>query len=477
MKIKTSKIFKYVIFLYFFILIISFPKSQASMIERSLTYVENLKENFIVFHFEIVSPMNYEFISNDEYVVSVAVTNYAFSIHHISENITLNSVNFTLTSPSNRHFYYELKQIQWQSTNSQITKIFYIQNFPFEFNESGAWYLQIFFKVNKNTTIWEYADSFLNLNENSQVRTVFPFGEKNYFQKGITIYTINELTSLRAAIAAEKTANQYGNSIWILLGSAIASAFTAGFAAYNVNEMLKGKKVESIKHMIQGSMIPAIKEFNEFKEIFEKLQQGRLVKLPNYLNSSIIKTSHWKDFQIEYKARFVKRNIKTYLEKKEKIQKIRNEINNEVIKQIKIKRIEIPNSYQFLIQMKRKYKIAKTPKKFFEEDSIDNLAQSIIQIETTGSDYAKEIFNKYKEDWLSIREENVIKEKIRAFLEIVNTMKKFQKTGKSLSFDKGSIMNKYCILNWELEEHVIKLKQEGFVTPIFNQEFTYNDTF
>lgn len=474
MTIKFYKKVASTIFLILFIVIIICPISGAKWFEESFSNVKTKMHNFIVFNFEIISPLNYNFLSGDEFVTSADVEKYVLSIQYIPDNVTLSYVNLTLKSPNNEYYYFQIKNTQWISNDSNRALVFYVPlgKFPLKFNESGAWYLTFYFKTNSNVWIWESMNGPFKLNENSRIRTVYTYGDYNYYKKGITVYTVNELASLRAAIAAENTANQYSNSLIILLITAIAATFTAVFSLYSVNETLKGKRIESVKHMIQGALVPAIREFKEFEESLLKINDGKIINLPKHLESSIIETSQWKDFEIEFGRRPGRKKVKQYLEKKDIYKKLKQEIKDEIIRNIGIKRKQIPNFYQFLTNLKKKYNISKTPIVFFNEDIINGLAKSILHKEANDSDYTKELFNEYNEDWISIRDEVSVSEKMTAILEHINNMK-YRRVAKTLEQEKDAIMAKYNLRNWELEEHVRKLMHEEFVQPTFSQEFEY----
>lgn len=468
-----------ILFLIFIPLIITLPTLNGKIIRSDFNSVKSENESIIVFSFSIHSTTTYDFLTCDEFAKDAQIENFGFAIHYHPEKANITSVKTTLTSPTNIKFEHSWSNIEWIPKESGQVKICQIpfDHFPSKFNETGIWYLEFSFNVNKSLDIWEFEKDPTDFHQNSQIRTFYPYKTSNYYKKGITVYSQTELTYVRAAKASEETSNLYNISIWILGATAIATSIAAILSFYNVKESLKDKKIEGIKHMIQTALKPATYEFENFHNLYEQISNDKFHKLPTKINKSIINTAQWKDLKIElYYSYFSRRKLQNYLAEKENYNNLRKNLSKEIINSTKVKRLSINKSYEVIAKLRNKSKSQMTPKNFFEKKILNKLSESIITKENSDNEIANELFNKFKQKWLEIRDEKPIKDILEKLKHSVSNMRKYNNFHKTLKFHMDTIMEKYRITYWELEKHTQELKKEGFETKyIYPQEYGYQE--
>jgi len=436
------------------------------MFEREFRDVESRHKDILVFNFEIETSMGYEYLSGDEFVLFELVDRYTFSLLHLPNHISLSSVRIILTSPSGQKFESTIESEKWFS--DEPNKILVFRNptnvFPSKLNETGIWYIEFYFTTSETLWPWEYTGYVFDFDSYSQIRSTSRYPLEDYFKKGITVYTLSELVQLRAAKAAEKTAEMYEISI-IIFGIAAAFTASAAFISYwNTTIYIKKRKEESIIHLIIKAIDPAILEFKELKNSIKKIKEGHIVPLPTNIATEDLSGSQWSDFRREFPIfllSYVKfKNIQKYLKKKDEYNELREDCLKKIIevaKRLDAKRIE-----NFLIESMKKSRFRGTAEDFFKERIAEDLALNILHKEKTKNEFANDLFDKYYNSLLKIRNRPTINEKITKAIRFAEQLINFQKLHKKLNYNnRDFLMKKYHLYDGDLERYRTKTKKEN----------------
>jgi len=446
-----------VIFFSFFILIIFFSSIPAEMFNVRFNEVKSFGSN-LVFSFQIITSIEPKYLENDEYILYDEIESYDLYILYLSSDINLSSVEITLTSPSMKEYTYKIEKNKWMSEEPSVGIVSTIPRyiFPSRFEETGIWFIEFHFSANKPLAAWEYTGYFFDFKDDSEVRSPSYISQNSYFKKGITIYSQPELLQLRAAKATEETANSYQISIIVLIATAIGTFIAASVSAYSVHVSIKERKKPAIRHMIDNAIHPAILEFKELKEKVERIKIGHIINLiSNNLNESDFSQSHWLDFRTEFEEEFFK--IWMYVGIRDHYNEIRENCRIQIIESLK--RIKINKKINtMLIDMKKNARTIGTLEEFFQKDIVPDLADNVLCNEKLDNK-TDDLFIKFEQKWLKVRQENNIKIKLDELIEYASKLSEYQKLENNLEKNRKHLINKYYLTYWDFEEHRRELKK------------------
>jgi hypothetical protein len=443
--------FRFTLILFFVSLLTSFAITtvQAKIYEREFRTIKSNYPNTLVFNFEIETSTGYEFLSCDEFVLYEEIDNHIFTILSLPGNVSLSSVRTTLTSPSGKEFQNTIERQKWfNEKNSPIRLSVY--NFPLEFNESGIWYLEFYFTTSEKVWPWEFIGYIWDFDDYSTIRTTYAYERHNYYKKGVTVFSLSELVQLRAAKAAEETAEKYEFSLWFLGAAALGSLIAAAASAWHLRELVKRKKEESIIHLIEEAITPAISEFKTLKDKLSKIRSRHIIPLPSFISDSELSESQWTDYRREIFTLNL-RMIRQYLKKKNRYAGLRKEALS-LIKD-ELKKLDLKEFENDIIQLMKKRKMKTTLELFFNKKLLNDLALIILHFYYSENQIANDFFKKHKDMLLEIRNEPKIKEKINEAVQYAEKMKKYEKRHNKLRYNhRDFLMKKYNITDWDIEK-------------------------
>lgn len=448
--------FKFVIILFFILLMTSFAiiNVQAKIYEVELRTIKSNYPDSLVYSFQIETSTGYDFLSCDEFVLSEEVDNYIFTIQYLPDQVSLSSVKIKLASPGGQIFENTIEKQQWFNEKKSPISL-QVYNFPLKFNETGIWYLEFNFNTNKEVLPWEFTGFARNFNDYSNVRTTYRYQRTNYYKKGITVFSLNELVQLRAAKAAEETAETYKYSLWLFGATAVFSAIAAGVSYWNTSIYAKRRKEESILHLIKEAINPSISEFKDLENSIKKIKNGKIVTLPTFINSEVLYGSQWSDFRREFPFHFLNfvkfKNIQKYLKKKNEY----NDLRDECLKKINedVKNLGINKFEKFLVKPMKDSRFKGNFEDFFKERIAECLSVNILHDEKTNNDCANELFEKYRNIFYKIRNKPTISKKIKKAIELSKKLAKFQNLHKKLNlYNRDYLMRKYQLTDYDLEK-------------------------
>jgi len=455
--------------------------------EKNIVNWENVqdKNHSFVFELEVnhsLPSLVIENLSDYEFLYNEKIAPIRFSILHFPSNVTSITVGLEIISPTGRIVYAN----QWECQNK--SRVFIDCTDAILLNESGIWQREWSFRAKSGEydrfiEVYENIDEKDKLADESKIKYL-GYGSAFEIRDRWFVYTLSEYTALiiaranrEAAKASEESAKAnkdalslQKNAIDITSIAAIATAVmavaTAVMARYTKKsaeesakmakytkqaneELQKEIKKPGIIKMIAFAINPSILEFTKLKEAVEEIKEGHISDLPNTLKASDLDISYWKDFRKEFKILFEK--IQKYLEDKEKYtERLENTIMK--IKEIlEIKKETIEGLEDFLEEMTVKYNYHLGVDAFFDSISI-SLARDILYLEYAGINYhSKKVFEKFKEEWLKIREEEPVKEEIVTLIEMGGKFNNYVKLIDELREERNELMEDYKLQYTDIE--------------------------
>ncbi len=191
--------------------------------------VKELSWNSVLFKIDIGSSIAIDHPSYDEFVIGDELNYISFQLLDVPENVSIESVTVTFEPPSKKTDRHHTCTFYYYNDWKKIQK--WPQSMLFTLNESGPWYVDIYFDSNKTIWPWEYIGYVYPWDDIDDYNVRTFSGTWSSFRKAVLVYTTLEHAQLRAAKAAEDTADKYEKSLWILgfsagaaMGAAIATA-------------------------------------------------------------------------------------------------------------------------------------------------------------------------------------------------------------------------------------------------------------
>ncbi len=440
------------------------------------------KENAFVFKVELISFRDKEYLLADEFLLNERICGLHFKILNFPANVS--SISFTIILKNQSEIkVYDYKNEATKNTSFNITI-----GPNVKLNESGLWFLELIFTIyatesisSPDSSVGVYRGENDELNKDSDIRKVGAWPLDSSFSLPpieISVYTMGEYAQIRAARAAEEAAFQQSKSakasekllswqriaVTITFIAAIATAlmaiYTKKLAKYTKQaneEFQKERKKPGIMAMIAFAINPSISEFKKLKEVVEKIKEGYISDLPSALKVSDLDKSYWKDFRKDFKNLFKK--VQKYLEDREKYTERLEKTITKIKEILKIKKETIEGLEDFLEEMTVKYKCKFGAGAFFNSIA-SSLAKDILYQEYAGTNYySKKVFEKFKEEWLKIREEEPIREEIVTLIEMGDKFDNYIKLIDELEEERNKLMKDYDIKYTDIKLY----EQETFI--------------
>jgi hypothetical protein len=472
----------FIILLSFVILILFSNISSAEKIKWK--DVQNI-DNSLVYNLGMAGSYGSEYLDYNEFILNDEIHTVYLKFLHIPQNI--NKINFNLKILSmNGTALYQCSL----STDSAPSS--FLRTADLKLNQSGLGFWVLFFEIERDNNsnldeiaLIEFHGNSESLEEDSIVQVLEnkPWGKLDIYnnveyKRAFTVYTQSEAAQIISARALEKAAEYQQDAaasskdliFWqqiavaAMFCTAFATAILAIFtrssakktslmaesAEKNVLEIKKERNRDNIKDMIFQFIDKAIPEFKTINEKVQLINQDRIYESSLVLlNDDMLRSPYGLDFAKIYPQIFKK--IVEYLDYKYDYNDIYRELHNEIEDSA---RNLIRNTSGIKISIGKKIKKENYPgniEAYFNEYIAEDLSSSILCNEKLGDNRCQYFFNKYNNDWISIKNERSIHEKITWLKLLTNKMDEYNNLANILKDKRDQLMNDYDITPSQIE--------------------------
>jgi len=483
------KISKFVLknFLYVFILILILSANASALVKKEMAWknVEN-KNNTLVYTLKMYTHIKSEYLEYNEFILNDEIHTLYFRIINYPSDISLIDFSLRIISPNG---------IDAFKKNFSFTRDSNLRDYTIDLklNETGTWYWNLYVKIHKNgsfdnlgkISLIQYNHESQEFNNNSIIEVLYnnpleiiTFNDNIEFPDGFRVYTQSEAAQIISARALEEaakyqqqTVDSYkDNLLWqqIMVGVLLATAVITlvgicisgkrlALSSKEFEELIKERKRPIIIKIIVLSMEKILNEFNEFSKKISKINNKNkpkeIINLESGFREKILsKQSNWKDFKRRYPELY--ENIMHYLNDVDDYTRLRNKCKEEIIS--KIREIEISEEMNKLVK-KSQGRNHGTSRQHLEIDLAPNLAESILSKEGMGylapGARASELFEKYYDFWMKIREEKTVYKSIKVLSNKLKDIAKYGKLTKKIEEEINKLMEDYDIHHTQLDDY------------------------